>query len=148
MTTSPEPSRATLLQHIATQHQLLVGLFNQLAWAESTTTAASAPIDAVKAATDPASKTIGEHVADAGFPVTSPKKVGGPPKAPAPTSQQIADELKTKLIALVARDRVKAVAIIAAVGAKRFSEIPVETHTEVLLALSAALAPANDDPLG
>jgi hypothetical protein len=73
--------------------------------------------------------------------------------APALTPEQIAADVKTKLVALVSKDRAKAIAILASVGAKKFSDIPADKTAEVLLAVTKALeaaapaAAANDDPL-
>lgn len=63
--------------------------------------------------------------------------------------EQIAADLKAKLVALVGKDRAKAVAILGTVGAKNFSTIPVEKHNECLRKVNDALnpKPEDDDPL-
>jgi len=71
------------------------------------------------------------------------------PAAPAATPEAIAADLKVKLVALVGKDRAKAVSLLGTVGAKNFSTIPVEKHGELLRKVDDALnpAPADDDPL-
>jgi len=70
------------------------------------------------------------------------------PTAPTLTPEQIASEIKNKLVALCQANRAKAVAVLASVGASKFSSIPVDKHPEVLLALVEALTTAKgDDPL-
>ena len=64
------------------------------------------------------------------------------------TPEQIAADLKAKLVALVGKNRAKAVAILAAVGAKNFSTIPVDKHPAVLLDITGALTACEEnDPL-
>jgi len=67
------------------------------------------------------------------------------------TPEQIAADLKAKLVALVGKDRAKAVSLLGTIGAKNFSGIPVEKHAEMLRKVDAALNPAaakdDDDPL-
>lgn len=126
-------------------------------------------------------KTLGQHLADAGVPVNphtisaedidkcrSPEaaakaKATRAAKAkpaeenpaekvviakPDVTPEQIAADLKAKLVALVGKNRAKAVAILGAVGAKNFSTIPVDKHPSVLLDITAALTACEEnDPL-
>lgn len=69
---------------------------------------------------------------------------------PEMTPAEIAADLKAKLVALVGKDRAKAVSLLATIGAKNFSGIPVEKHAEMHRKVSEALAPpaaADDDPL-
>lgn len=66
------------------------------------------------------------------------------------TPEEIAADLKSKLVALVGKDRAKAVSLLGTIGAKNFSTIPVEKHASMLRLIDAALNPKaadDDDPL-
>ena len=80
----------------------------------------------------------------------APKDEDAPAEdTPEMTPAEIAADLKAKLVALVGKDRAKAVSLLGTIGAKNFSSIPVEKHAEMLRKVDAALNPAasDDDPL-
>lgn len=77
------------------------------------------------------------------------KKVEKKDEAAPAAPEKVAADLKLKLTTLVAKDKAEAIRILGTVGAKKFSDIPVEKHAAVLADIEKALAPpkGDDDPL-
>lgn len=99
-------------------------------------------------------KSVGEHLAETlakdpkkkakAEKAAEPKTVDAVADPAGPAPEQIANELKAKLITFAGKDRAKAIAILAAVGAKKFSDIPVAKHGEILLQVNKALGAAEE----